>query len=700
MCPGEWQAHWETLGRIMNVIARVFGFFNKTKGNSPASSGLQPAAAAHLQAGRLEEAASLYRQILNQAPQDPHALHMLGVIAHQRGNSTEAADLIRQAIALAPNDPTAYNNLGNILRSQGQLDSATDALGRALEFWPAYPEALNNLGCVLQLQGKQEAARACFTKALEANPTYVEALFNLGNIHKEQGELEKAEECYQTALALRPGLPEAFKALGSLRQRRGLQYEAETYYRGALAARPADGDISNDLGALLASQGRMTEAEACFRQAISTSPDLAEAHNNLGEVLQAQEKLTEAQDSIWTALRIRPSFADALANLAVVYSKMGRKDDAERALMQAITLQPNLAKAHFNLGMLYIGQGKMVEAEVSFRRALSLTPDSAQVKYNLATLALLRGDYDEGLGFYENRFLAFADWRNTSFLPLGLEDRAFWKGEQLSGRHLLVWTEQGLGDSLMVMRYLPFLKAKGAGKVFVYCEPALERLIRQLPGVDEVIPQTDALPFEEFDLHCPAMSLPYLFGTRLDSIPGQIPYLVVPNTLIADWATRLAFIQKIRVGLVWAGSRSLRDDTRRSIPLRHFDPLRRIAGVQMISLQKGTEPQQLLELHWDMLDFMGECHDLMDTAALVLNLDLVISVDTAVAHLAGALGKPIWLLNRFGSEWRWGLLREDSPWYPSMRIFNQDTQGDWTETIRKVATELAHQTALHAKAHT
>lgn len=242
----------------------------------------------------------------------------------------------------------------------------------------------------------------------------------------------------------------------------------------------------------------------------------------------------------------------------------------------------------------------------------------------------------------------------------------------------------------MMMRYLPLLVKRNIKRLVVYSHPALKRVFANIPGGNhiDVVPITEALPFDAFDLYCPIMSLPYLFKTRLDTIPNKVPYLFIPEEMKQWWRTRLAEITGVKVGLVWAGGKLASTDKNRSILIKKFALLTAMEGVRWVNLQKGQESGQLKELGWDLIDWMDECEDYLETAALVDQLDLVISVDTSVAHLAGALGKPVWLLNRFNSEWRWLLGREDSPWYPSMRIFRQRERGDWHGVIKQVADVL------------
>jgi Flp pilus assembly protein TadD len=647
----------------------------------------------HHQAGRLTEAESLYKQILVANPEQFDAIHLLGVLSHQTGDTNRAVALIGRASAIRPDDPAVHLNLGVAYQALRHLDNAEACFRRALALKPDWENAHNSLGTVLHARGDHAAAEFCFRQAVTCNPASAEALNNLGNALKERGALDEAEDCYRKAVALQPNLAEGHFNLGGVLQQRAKLDEAEAAYRRALALRPNYAEACNSLGGVLQAQGRLHEAEASFLQALDINSGLVEAHCNLGDVLLALGRLDEAEAYCLQALALRPGYADALNNLAAVCKGLGRLDEAEDYCRQALALDPAHARALNTLGTIANERGNLDEAEALYRQALTLTPTSAAINFNLGMLRLLRGDYREGLALYEHRFETFAGRAVGStglYRPLAQEQR--WLGGSLTGRSLLVWTEQGLGDSLMAMRFLPKLRERGAGKVIVHCESALERVVASMAGVDRAMTDASSAPFGEFDLHCPMLSLPMLFDARPDSIPNRVPYLVVPESLRSRWRQRLSNIEKRRVGLAWAGSKTLRADSRRSIPLSRFAPLLGIGGVQLISLQKGDAANQRRDWGDSLPDWMGDCADLMDTAALVDNLDLVITVDTSIAHLAGALGKPVWLLNRYESEWRWGLEREDSPWYPTMRILRQPERGDWDTVVKRVAANLARQT--------
>ncbi len=606
----------------------------------------------HFQAGRLPQAEAIFRQMLAVDDTNPMVLDLLGCIAHQAGKYKQALGFFNQALQHNPNDPYLHFNLGISLEEQGRLDEALAHFRKVIILKPDHAKAHNQLGKVLQQLGMTEEALGCYQSAVSLAPNFAEAHNNLGAALQALDRAKEAAVCHRKALALSPDYPEAHNNLGTALQRLGKADEALACYRKALQLNPNYAVAHNNLGNLFQELNRPDEALSCYRKALALKPGYAKAHNNLGVILQKLGKPQEALDCYRQALTLTPAYAEALNNLGSALQELGKPDEAQMYYQQALQLDPALSKAQWNL-------------------SLSL---------------LLHGDLAAGLPLYEKRFEGADDSESArSRATLArLSAKPRWQGEDLRGKNLLVWTEQGLGDSLMMLRYLSLFRDKGAGSILVACQPKLVKIMQTLPAVDRVIGDGASLPLDDFDCHCPMMSLPYLFGTGLDTIPNAVPYISVPPAMTEKWAQRLAAIKEMKVGLVWAGSKTQKKDYLRSIPFQALAPLLALPGVQFVSLQKGES-----ENHVALLDWMAECEDFMDTAALMQQLDLVISVDTAAAHLAGALGRPVWLLNRFESEWRWMLEREDSPWYPTMRIFRQPALHDWGSVVQRVARELA-----------
>jgi Tfp pilus assembly protein PilF len=542
----------------------------------------------------------------------------------------------------------------------------------------------------LQQAGRLREAEAIYLDVLAADPDCFDALHLMGVVAQQMGDSARAVELMSEALAIEPAncqalcnIAVAYRALNRLD-------DAEESLRKALALKPDWDRAHNNLGTMYQARGDLDQAETCFRNAIASNPDNADALANLGSICKDRGDPDQAEAYYRRALKLKPGAAETCTNLGAVLQQRGDSGGAEDFYRRALALRPDYASAHNNLGSIFLMQRKLTEAEACLRTALQLNPNDASARYNLSMVALLRGDYREGLALYESRFDGLPhELAGARVVAGSLKAEARWQGDSLPGKRVLVWTEQGLGDSLMMMRYLPMLKERGAGAVTVLCDPALVRVMQSMPGVNEVACRIDAVSPESYDAHCPIMSLPHLFGTRRDSIPCSVPYLSVPAPLKSEWDERLSGITAMKVGLVWAGNSALRADSRRSIALDQFAPFQEIDGIQLISLQKGEAARQLEQWGGRIPNWMDACVDFMDTAALVDRLDLVISVDTAVAHLAGALGKPVWLLNRSESEWRWGLEGEGAPWYPTMKIFRQRRELEWESVIQRIANELA-----------
>jgi tetratricopeptide (TPR) repeat protein len=484
--------------------------------------------------------------------------------------------------------------------------------------------------------------------------------------------------------------PAQMIAVGLSHHQSGRFGEAKEMYMQVLTAEPENFDALHLLGVLAHQVGKNELAVDLIERAVRQTEN-AVAFNNLGEAYKGLKRLDEAERCYRKALELNPGFAEVCSNLGNALKELGRGEEAVQVYRQALAINPKFTLVHYNLANVLQDLGELDEAETCLVQALALNPDNVDAAAGLSKLRLLRGDYEQGLSYFQNRLVTGAEspaGRSREALKQ-LQGLARWQGEPLEGKRLLLITEHGAGDNLMMMRYLPLLKKLKPQRLLAYATPHLTRVLLNLGSLDQVISMTEPLPVGEFDLYCPMMSLPYLFKTGLGNIPVKMPYLRLPREMKKQWRTRVKEIAGVKVGLVWAAGKLSNSYARRSMALEQFRPLADVPEVQLVNLQKGKEADQLQAVDWKVFDCMSECKDFLDTAALVDQLDLVISVDTSVAHLAGALGKPVWLLNSFESEWRWMRDREDSPWYPSMRIFRQKQHGDWAGVIEEVAEQLA-----------
>lgn len=483
--------------------------------------------------------------------------------------------------------------------------------------------------------------------------------------------------------------PDAYLQRGVDLHKSGQLEAASACYRAALQQRPDFSPAWTTLGLARLAVGELAESETLQREALRLDPTFPEAHNGLGLVHYRLGRVAEAENCFRGCLRLWPEHPGAHLNLAVALQSRGLLDAAEASYREALRYGADAEHVHNNLSVLLRETGRLREAEISARTALRLRPDMPDAQVNLAMVLLQTGRWAEAWPYYEAR------WQIGD---LAMQRRKFpqplWTGEQpFSGKTILLHAEQGFGDTLQFCRYAPLVAAQGA-RVVLEVQPALTRLLTHLEGVAQIVAAGDPLP--DFDLHCPLMSLPRAFATTPETIPAPVPYLAADPAQQQGWREVLDALPGPRIGLVWAGSErawlphAAAIDRRRSMRLADMAPLAEARGYSFVSLQLGPPAMQLAEPPAGLQIHNPTAHlgDFADTAALVANLDLVISVDTAVAHLAGALGRPVWLLNRFDSCWRWLLGREDSPWYPALRQFRCGAQEDWTSVMQRVAATL------------
>ncbi|WP_420477195.1 tetratricopeptide repeat protein [Noviherbaspirillum sp. ST9] len=575
------------------------------------------------------------------------------------------------------------------LHQSGDLNGAQPLYEKLLAVQPANVDALYLAGLLEYQRGDYVLAQRRLEAALRQNPSASAIHTALGNVFRESKDWAKAHACYQRAIDLDPAGADTHYNLGVTFQEQGDLQGAETAYRRALASNPGHPECWINLGTVLKERGNLGEAESCYSQALQLQPRHALAWYNLGVLQSAAMRFIEAVGSFRRALEIQPHYPAAAYNIGVACRSAGALEDASDWFNHVLTMQPGHENARHNLGAVLYELGRFDEAEGCFRTLLARSPGNPELNYNMSLLALARGDYASGWRAYEWRWLGAESSRRHR--------RDFsspqWQGEGVAGKTILLHAEQGLGDALQFVRYAPMVADLGA-RVILECQAPLGRLLRSVRGVSLVVHRGDPLP--AFDLHCPLMSLPLAFGTRIETVPAQIPYLAPDPVHVGQWGQRLGISNCMRVGLVWAGNprrfseQQSQVDRRRSLSLQQLVPLARCQGVEYISLQLGDAAEEARSNPaWERLkDVTRDIADFEDTAAIVANLDLVISVDTSVAHLAAAMGKPVWMLSRFDACWRWMRGRDDSPWYPGMQIFRQSRPGEWGDVIERVVERL------------
>ncbi len=599
----------------------------------------------------------------------------------QVGDLTRAEAAYRDLLRIDPDNAELWYLVGTVCQPQAKAAEALAAYQRAVAIKPEFAQAQNSLGIALAQQGRSQEAERCFAAAVHANPGFAQGHNNLGNALKEQGRREEALPRYQEAVRLKPDFAEAYNNLGNLQRELGQLDDAVANCRQALRLKPDLADAHNNLGAAYSSLRRWEEAAASYRQAIALRPNHAEAHSNLGSALRELGRTDEAIASLRQALQLKPDFAEAHGGLSMCLTQQGDLEAALTSCQAALRLRPEMATAHLSMGFILSELGRRPEALACCQRALELQPDMPDARKNRSLVWLLEGKLAEGFAEYEWR------WKCPE-LPERPFPQPLWDGSPLAGKRILLHAEQGFGDTLHFVRYAPLVHQRG-GHVIVVCQRPLVDLLSRCQGVEQVVAQGDPLP--PFDTHAPLLGLPRIFRTTLDSIPAQVPYVTVDPKAIEAWRGELAGVAELKVGIAWQGSRVHRRDKGRSIPLAQFAPLAELPGVRLYSLQKDFGREQIASVPFGerIVDLAPRLESFVDTAAVMEHLDLVICCDTSVGHLAGALARPVWLAVATVPDWRWLLDRDDTPWYPTMRLFRQQRRGDWNDVFRRITSALA-----------
>ncbi len=660
-----------------------------------ATDALMRRAVEHHQAGRVVEAEEAYNAVLRLDPLQGDALRLLGGLYLQVEKPEQALALLRQAAPLRSDQAEIPNNMGIALRNLGRIDEAIDQFEQALRLKPDYAEAMNNLGHALHGRGWPAAGVVFFERAVQLKPYYIKAICNLAMALRESGRSGDAAAFLQQRLKTKPHDPDLLHEYGITLQKQDKLDDAVRFYEESLRQRPDHFSCVCNLGSALRELGRTEAALTQYERALELTNDRPEVFVNLGAVFWDMNRLEKAIGCYERALQIRPDYVDALVNLGSVLWASGQSDRAREQYLQALRIKPDSASAYSNLGALLHDVADLDGALNHYEKALRIDPMHPEARFGRGLALLAYGQYREGWMLYETGL------GKRSLRGLNKFRTKPWNGLPAPDKRLVIWSEQGLGDTLQFIRYAPLCRER-VGKVIVLCPKPLVRLLKSCPGVDDVHTTVQTASFDE---QVAMMSLPYVFGTTLETIPAQTPYLRVDPELKRKWAQKLEAIPGMKVGLVWAGNARETQvnanllDRRRSLHLRQMTLLLDVPGIQFVNLQFGKPREQIEELGLQkrLLDFMDEVEDFADTAAIVDSLDLVVTVDTSVAHLAGGLAKPVWILSRYDSCWRWLRNRETSPWYPTARIFGQLRSGDWGSVLERVRQELAEETEKASK---
>ncbi len=596
--------------------------------------------------GNIDQAASLYSHIIARDNQHFKAIHNLaGIVAH-KGHKERAIGLYELATRIEPRYASAYCNWGVVLKQTGVVDDVIDKFEKAIALDPDILAAHTNLAELYRTQRHFRKAVESYQQAVRINPQLLEMHNNMGVCYRALNENKLAVECFQKALEIKPDYIDATVNMGNALGALGLKEQAITYLRRSIELEPNLAAAYNNLGIALADTGELEEAMACYEKAISLNAKSHEALSNMANVLNSSGNSSLAVAKLEEAIALKPDYWSAYNNMGNALKDMGQYDDAIEKFKTAVELEPNSGEANANLGYMHLLQGRFLEGW-----------DGYAWRGKVKGEALARRTYDQPA----------------------------WDGGELSGKHIYVYPEQGLGDIVQFSRYTTLLKERGA-EVTLELPKSLCSLLEGLENLDHIHLQDTPPP--DFDLHASIMDLPQLFGTTLETIPNPEGYLKADEGLNQKWKERLSSFNGFRVGFVWAGNPKHTNDRNRSLKLEQIRPLLETDGVDAFSLQVGKNGEAVAMYETKITDLAPELTDFAETAAAMNNLDLIITVDTSPLHVAGALGRPVWGLIPFVPDWRWLLERSDNPWYPTLQLFRQDSTKEWQPVIDQVARAL------------
>jgi tetratricopeptide (TPR) repeat protein len=609
-----------------------------------------------------------------------------GLEHHRSGQFGQAQAIYSRLLAANPQNAVVFNLLGAVCINLSQFQQAAGYLDEAMRLDPNYAAVHDNWGVLLMAQNRFAEAIIRLRKAVALDSQRVPTRVNLAKALAANGQLAEATAAYAQVVQMAPGDPIALGELARLTFAQGRMEESLPHFRDVVRLSPGDARAHLEWADALAQTGRRTESIAAYLELARVDPASTQACLNLCHLYMEEREFDEAERWARRAVELQPSFAEGYRSLGTALTRWDHYDEAFAVLHQATALDhpaENPATL-YRLGNVYFQQGDLTAALAHYDRALALRPDYADARLSRSVILLSQGDLVQGFREYEWRMIV------RKYLPFDPPWR-FENGQSLEGRTILLCSEQGFGDTFQFVRYAAALKERGA-RVLFGCRENLLPILGRTPGIDGwATPEAGTVAA---DCSLPLLSAPFRMQTTLEGIPAKVPYIFADPDLVESWRQKLAGCDGFKVGIVWQGNPEMPDDRTRSIPLAHFAPLAKVPGVRLVNLQKGYGIEQLKEVarEWSVVDFCDDVDQasgaFMDTAAIIKNLDLVITSDTVTAHLAGALGANVWLVLKKTPDWRWLLDRPDSPWYPTMRLFRQTEAGDWPEVFGRIATQL------------
>ena len=670
---------------------------------------------------QFEFAEQAYRHAIDLQPERADILANLGSVLAAQNRYKQAVEIMLRSIDLDPNRADVRNNLANTLCRIGRFDEALANFRSAVAMVPSYAEGWNDWGMALHQLGRSAEAIDCFRQFLKTNPAHIPTLFNLANVLQSMRQWDEAAATYSKILDLAPDRVEVLCNLGATLAAASDYAAAEACYRRALVLQPQNVDANFNLGVLLQTLGKFDDAIAFYMMAIAARPEHIQARFNLAAVYRTQEKWVEAATEYAHILRIKPDHVEALSDWGMTCQARGLQDEAILHYREALAIDPASHNVLINLGTALEENGQLVPALECCEQALHIKADSIEARINMASifaqqgrlveavalceqvlaiqvghpdahysrgLSLLRlGRYEEGWQEYEYR------WARADAPPKPDFPAEEWLGDKdLRGKTMLLYTEQGLGDTIQFARYAELVAARGA-KIILEVQAPLLPLMKDMKGIERFVVRGQAEALPAFDFQCSLLSLPAAFNSGLATIPARSPYLQAPSDRVTHWQARLADHKAPKIGIVWAGNPLHKNDRNRSTALSTLAPLWLQSNRAFLSLQKDVraEDAALLQGTASITDLSPHLTDFAETAAIISCLDLVITIDSSLAHLAGALGVPVWIMLPYLPDFRWLMARQDSPWYPSARLFRQGSAGDWTSVIHAIDEALGAQ---------
>lgn len=600
----------------------------------------------YYQSGNLKDAESVCLNILEIQPDNGYIIYLAGLIYSQLKNYPSAIDFLIKAATLNPCNSDVYYNLGNALQGGRRYDEALVSYRRSLDLNPGNADAYNNLGTILLQQGELDEAITNYQRAISLSSDNGLIYNNLGNAFRAKGNHDGAVRCYQQAINR---LPDSC-------------------------------DVYNNMGNVCIDKKEFRLALDYYEAALKCGSDNALTYYNMANAFKDLQDYEQAEKNYQKALHVDPDFIEAYYNLGNVQRFMGKYDAAINNYEETLRRKQNYFEAYNNLGVAFKEKGDIKSAIASYQKAVMINPNIAETQWNLSLAYLLNGDFEEGWKRYEWRWQKgdYASYKRNFSQPQ-------WEGEDISGKVLYLHAEQGYGDAIQFVRYAGLIAQEGT-RVILEAPKNLARLFLTVKGVDQIVTRSDDIP--DFDFHCPLLSLPGVFGTIMETVPARVPYIYADPEIQKIWHEKLLKHEaKFKVGLIWSGNPEHKNDRNRSVAFDYLIPLFCLQRIVFFSLQKGETAKEVTNLPEGLhiIDYADELNDFADTAGLIMNLDLIITVDTAAAHLAGALGKPVWTMLPYAPDWRWLLGREDSIWYPTVKLFRQPKPGDWASVVRCIS---------------